>query len=30
MLIDGMGHDLPRQLWSQIVSGISALTKAAN
>ena len=30
MLIDGMGHDLPKQVWSQIVSGIAALTKAAN
>ena len=27
MLIDGMGHDLPRQVWPQIVSGIARLTK---
>jgi pimeloyl-ACP methyl ester carboxylesterase len=29
MLIDGMGHDLPRQVWPQIVAGIAALTKSA-
>lgn len=29
MLIDGMGHDLPRQLWPQIVSGITQLTSRA-
>lgn len=30
MLIDGMGHDLPREVWPQIVTGITTLTKAAN
>lgn len=30
MLIDGMGHDLPKQVWPQIISGIAALTKSAN
>ena len=30
MLIEGMGHDLPKQVWSQIVTGIAALTQAAN
>ena len=30
MLIDGMGHDLPQQVWPQIVAGIAALTKAAD
>ncbi len=30
MLIDGMGHDLPRQVWPQIVSAITALTTAAD
>jgi hypothetical protein len=29
MLIDGMGHDLPKQVWPQIVTAIAALTKAA-
>ena len=27
MLIEGMGHDLPRQTWNQIVGGISLLTR---
>ena len=26
MVIDGMGHDLPRQVWPQIVAGIAQLT----
>ena len=26
MLIDGMGHDLPKQLWAQVVAGIAQLT----
>ncbi|HEY6598882.1 MAG TPA: alpha/beta hydrolase [Pseudomonadales bacterium] len=26
MVIDGMGHDLPRQVWPQIVAGIAELT----
>ncbi len=30
MLIDGMGHDLPRQVWPQIVTAITALTAAAD
>ena len=30
MVIDGMGHDLPRQVWPQIVSGITQLTKRAD
>jgi len=30
MLIDGMGHDLPEQLWPQIVEGISGLTQRAH
>jgi pimeloyl-ACP methyl ester carboxylesterase len=30
MVIDGMGHDLPKQVWPQIVAGISRLTKSAN
>jgi len=30
MLIDGMGHDLPRQVWPQVVSGITKLTIAAH
>ena len=29
MVIDGMGHDLPRQVWPQIVARISALTQRA-
>jgi pimeloyl-ACP methyl ester carboxylesterase len=29
MLIEGMGHDLPRQVWPQIVTGITQLTSAA-
>jgi pimeloyl-ACP methyl ester carboxylesterase len=29
LVIDGMGHDLPRQVWPQIVAGITALTAAA-
>src|SRR5262249_20422650 len=28
MVIDGMGHDLPRQVWPRIVSGISELTRS--
>ena len=27
MLIEGMGHDLPRETWNQIVGGIAALTR---
>ena len=27
MLIEGMGHDLPRQTWDQIVGGIASLTR---
>ena len=27
MLIEGMGHDLPRETWNQIVSGIASLTR---
>ena len=30
MLIDGRGHDLPRDVWPQIVASITTLTKAAN
>ena len=30
MLIEGMGHDLPKPVWAQIVTGIAALTQAAN
>jgi pimeloyl-ACP methyl ester carboxylesterase len=30
MLIEGMGHDLPQQVWPQIIAGIAALTKAAD
>jgi pimeloyl-ACP methyl ester carboxylesterase len=30
MVIDGMGHDLPRQVWPQIVARISALTQQAS
>ncbi len=26
MVIDGMGHDLPRQVWPQVVAGIAELT----
>ncbi len=26
LVIDGMGHDLPRQVWPQIVAGVAALT----
>jgi len=29
LVIDGMGHDLPRAVWPQIVAGITALTTAA-
>jgi pimeloyl-ACP methyl ester carboxylesterase len=29
LVIDGMGHDLPRQLWPQIVKSISELTRTA-
>ena len=29
MLIEGMGHDLPRQVWPRIVTGITQLTSAA-
>jgi pimeloyl-ACP methyl ester carboxylesterase len=28
MLIDGMGHDLPRQVWPQIVAGVAELTRS--
>ena len=27
MLIEGMGHDLPRETWNQIVDGIASLTR---
>ena len=27
MLIEGMGHDLPRETWNQIVGGIASLTR---
>ena len=30
MVIDGMGHDLPKQVWPQIVAGITRLTTSAN
>jgi len=30
MVIDGMGHDLPQQVWPQVVAGITRLTQAAN
>ena len=30
MVIDGMGHDLPKQVWPQIVAGITRLTESAN
>jgi pimeloyl-ACP methyl ester carboxylesterase len=30
MLIDGMGHDLPRQVWPQVVAQITRLTAAAH
>ena len=30
MVIDGMGHDLPRQVWPQIVTGITQLTSASH
>ena len=30
MLIDGMGHDLPKQVWPQIVTAIAALTRPPN
>jgi len=29
MLIEGMGHDLPRQVWPRIVTGITRLTSTA-
>jgi pimeloyl-ACP methyl ester carboxylesterase len=29
MVIDGMGHDLPRQVWPQVVAGIAELTSRA-
>ena len=29
LVIDGMGHDLPRAVWPQIVERISALTARA-
>ncbi len=29
LLIDGMGHDLPRPVWPQIIDAISALTASA-
>jgi pimeloyl-ACP methyl ester carboxylesterase len=29
LVIDGMGHDLPRQVWPRIVSDITALTISA-
>lgn len=30
LLIDGMGHDLPRQVWPRIVAGVTQLTTAAH
>jgi pimeloyl-ACP methyl ester carboxylesterase len=30
MVIDGMGHDLPKPVWGQIVAGITRLTTSAN
>jgi len=30
MVIDGMGHDLPKQVWPQVVAGITRLTTSAN
>jgi len=30
MVLDGMGHDLPKPLWGQIVARITRLTTAAN
>jgi pimeloyl-ACP methyl ester carboxylesterase len=30
MVIDGMGHDLPKEVWPQIVAGVTRLTKSAN
>jgi len=29
MIIDGMGHDLPRALWPRFVEGIGRLTARA-
>jgi pimeloyl-ACP methyl ester carboxylesterase len=30
MVIEGMGHDLPRQVWPQIIAGITSLTQRAD
>jgi pimeloyl-ACP methyl ester carboxylesterase len=30
LVIDGMGHDLPRQVWPQVVAGIDELTTSAS
>jgi pimeloyl-ACP methyl ester carboxylesterase len=30
LVIDGMGHDLPRALWPEIVGAIAALTQRAD
>ncbi|MDA1076459.1 MAG: alpha/beta hydrolase [Proteobacteria bacterium] len=29
MLIDGMGHDLPEQIWNQVIDGITNLTSVS-
>lgn len=29
MLIEGMGHDLPRQIWPRVIGGIAELTRSA-
>ena len=30
MIIEGMGHDMPKGAWSQIVKGIASLTNQTN